>query len=62
MNWTAFSVGLFNARHVQKGHPTLVTQVDLIQPSLYHRCIHLLWDTAIFTISHFLSEILEDLW
>ena len=62
-------------RHVQKGHPTLVTQVDLILQNWWEfkvlmtihlsklsSCTHLLWYMALFTLSHFLPKILENLW
>ena len=58
-------------RHVQKGHPTLVTQVNLIlwncknlkyqwQSVKQVFSLHIpLWHITLFTVSYFLSEILR---
>ena len=63
-----------SVRDVQKGHPAFVSQVDLIPLNRWEfkvlgtmglnrlpSCTRFLWHTALLTISHFLSEILENL-
>ena len=70
-----FPVFFLLSRHVQIGHPILVTQVDLILQNWgefkvfetlglnrLSCCTHLLWKTTLFTIFDFLLEILENLW